>query len=54
LIIAECPDAISTGAAIALVRVQDNIKFELNISAADKVDLTFDARVLRIAHAVHK
>lgn len=54
LIVADARSAIDDGAAIFLTRVEDNIKFELSVPAAATAGLSFDARLQKIAHSVHR
>lgn|GEM_PF-2991467 len=54
LIVADGRSSIEDGAAIFLTRVDDNIKFELSVPAAATAGLSFDARLQKIAHNVHR
>lgn len=54
LIVSDVRTAIEDGAAIYLTRVDDNIKFELSLPAATTAGLSFDSRLQKIAHNVHR
>lgn len=54
LILSDAPTSIEDGASVFLARVDETIKFELNVTAATSAGLSFDARLQKIAYKLHR
>jgi hypothetical protein len=54
LTVGEMPDFIDLGGIINLYRVGNKIRFEVNVSAAERVGLKISARLLQLARVIRK
>ena len=53
LSVGESPQFLDEGGAIAFILVNDRVRFEVNLAAANRAGLTVSSKLLRVAREIH-